>query len=193
MFRKKKIGKTAEKKTRMIRAKIDKIAFLYVIVLGIALSGCQVQQGEEENTISTIYQEEAANIAIRHAGLDINQVENEKIKLVNENDIVTYEISFSSEGNEYWYKLSTTTGEIISYSHGEGIYTLIPEEGHRFYGQNNATQRALELENKTEDEVEFLLTQLIINGDSAEYKIEYYFEGQKYTVLLDGYTGERKN
>lgn len=58
--------------------------------------------------------QEARNIALSHANLDINSVVLKKCSSEIENNKLVYEIEFSYNNYEYDYKIDANTGEIIN-------------------------------------------------------------------------------
>ena len=59
--------------------------------------------------------QEARNIALTHANLDISVVSMVKCESEYDNGVLVYEIDFTYNNYEYDYKVDANTGEIISY------------------------------------------------------------------------------
>ena len=59
--------------------------------------------------------QEARNIALTHANLDISVVNMVKCESEYDNGVLVYEIDFTYNNYEYDYKVDANTGEIISY------------------------------------------------------------------------------
>lgn len=59
--------------------------------------------------------QEARNIALTHANLDISAVNMVKCESEYDNGVLVYEIDFTYNNYEYDYKVDANTGEIISY------------------------------------------------------------------------------
>ena len=59
--------------------------------------------------------QEARNIALTHANLDISVVNMVKCESEYDNGVLVYEVDFTYNNYEYDYKVDANTGEIISY------------------------------------------------------------------------------
>ena len=65
--------------------------------------------------------DEAKNIAVTNAGLDINNVQFTREELEHDNHTLVYELEFFSNNIEYDYEINATTGDIISFDR-DSIY-----------------------------------------------------------------------
>ena len=59
--------------------------------------------------------DEAKNIAVTNAGVDINNVKFTREELDHDNHTLVYELEFFYNNIEYDYEINATTGDIISY------------------------------------------------------------------------------
>ncbi len=64
---------------------------------------------------ASISLDEAKNIALTNAGLDINSVRFTREELDHDNHTLVYELEFFYNNIEYDYEINATTGDIISY------------------------------------------------------------------------------
>ena len=72
-------------------------------------------QNSLNNVTASISLDEAKNIAVTNAGVDINSVEFTREELDHDNHTLVYELEFFYNNIEYNYEINATTGDIISY------------------------------------------------------------------------------
>lgn len=72
-------------------------------------------QNSLNGVTASITLEEAKNIALTNAGLDINSVRFTREELDHDNHTLVYELEFYYNNIEYDYEINATTGDIISY------------------------------------------------------------------------------
>ena len=68
-----------------------------------------------ENVVGGISQDEALAVALKHAGIEKDQLEFVKNKLDFEHGRRIYEIEFYFNGFEYEYDIDAVTGKILKY------------------------------------------------------------------------------
>lgn len=75
-----------------------------------------VDDAEEKamNLMAGITANDAKKAALKHAGLDENQVTDVDIDLDRDNGKLIYEVDFNSGNTEYDYDIDAETGEVIS-------------------------------------------------------------------------------
>ena len=78
-------------------------------------------QNSLNGVTASITLDEAKNIAITNAGLDINNVQFTREELEHDNHTLVYELEFFSNNIEYDYEINATTGDIISFDR-DSIY-----------------------------------------------------------------------
>ncbi len=66
------------------------------------------------NLMAGITAKEAKESALKHAGLDENQVSDVDVDLDRDNGKLIYEVDFNSGNTEYDYDINAETGEVIS-------------------------------------------------------------------------------
>ncbi len=71
--------------------------------------------GNIDSNNAKISSQEARNIALDHAKLDISVVKMVKCESEYDNGILVYEVDFTYDNYEYDYKVNANTGEIISF------------------------------------------------------------------------------
>ena len=72
--------------------------------------------GESQNATQNnakITEEEALNIALKHAGVTKNDIQNLENRLETENGKLVYDIEFDSGNTEYSYDINAETGDIV--------------------------------------------------------------------------------
>ena len=72
-------------------------------------------QNSLNGVTASISLDEAKNIALTDAGLDINSVQFTREELEHDNHTLVYELEFFYNNIEYDYEINATTGDIISY------------------------------------------------------------------------------
>ena len=72
-------------------------------------------QNSLNGVTANITLDEAKNIALTDAGLDINSVQFTREELEHDNHTLIYELEFYYNNIEYDYEINATTGDIISY------------------------------------------------------------------------------
>ncbi len=72
-------------------------------------------QNSLNGVTASITLDEAKNIALTAAGLDINSVQFTREELEHDNHTLVYELEFFYNNIEYDYEINATTGDIISY------------------------------------------------------------------------------
>ena len=72
-------------------------------------------QNSLNNVTASISLDEAKNIAVTNAGVDINSVKFTREELDHDNHTLVYELEFFYNNIEYDYEINATTGDIISY------------------------------------------------------------------------------
>ena len=78
-------------------------------------NGTTNNQNSLNGVNASISLDEAKNIALTNAGLDINNVKFTREELDHDNHTLVYELEFFSNDIEYDYEINATTGDIISY------------------------------------------------------------------------------
>ncbi len=78
-------------------------------------------QNNLNGVTASITLDEAKNIAITDAGLDINNVQFRREELEHDNHTLVYELEFFYNNIEYDYEINATTGDIISFDR-DSIY-----------------------------------------------------------------------
>lgn len=75
------------------------------------------QPAAAENTVpsTALTKEEAAEIALKHAGLTTDQVTNLRTEYEIDDGVPQYEVEFHQDIWEYDYEINAETGEILSY------------------------------------------------------------------------------
>ena len=72
-------------------------------------------QSNTPNNAVSISQEQAKEIALKHAGLASNQVALKRVELDFDNGIQKYEVEFYYNNREYSYEIDANSGNILSY------------------------------------------------------------------------------
>ena len=78
-------------------------------------SGSTNNQNNLSGVEPSITLDEAKNIAVTNAGVDINSVKFTREELDHDNHTLVYELEFFYNNIEYDYEINATTGDIISY------------------------------------------------------------------------------
>lgn len=168
------------------------------------------------NNLKNITIEQAKEIALKHAGLTMDQVS----FLENENDVDNglekYDIQFSHDGKEYDYEISLVDGSIIQYDNE--IETRNGENNNKANSVNNkqeadasvsstsATQNstqsntsnisvekakeiALSHAGLASNQVTFKKAQLDYDDGIQQYEIEFYYNHMEYSYEINASNG----
>lgn len=83
-------------------------------VVDDASSAMKDDEKKSMNLMAGITANDAKNAALRHAGLQEDQVSDVDIDLDRDNGKLIYEVDFNSGSTEYDYDIDAETGEVIS-------------------------------------------------------------------------------
>ena len=156
--------------------------------------------GEETSSIS---EEEAKEIALKHANLTNDQVTFIKSKLEIDDGIKKYDIEFYYENKEYDYEISAVDGSIIEYDFDIESYNISQEQGGSGNTNSNSSSNAstvaiseekakeiaLKHANLTSDQVTFGKIKLDFDDGVQEYDIEFYYNNKEYSYEIDANSG----
>ena len=90
------------------------LALLLVsLMLVVALSGCGLR--EDIPPKDAISAQEAQNIALHHAGLQLSEVRMDRADYDLDDGVPEYEIEFRKDKTEYDYTIHAVTGEVLAH------------------------------------------------------------------------------
>ena len=104
------------------------------LVLGALLAGCS----------SSISQEEAATIALEHAGVAKEDAVSLSVQQEYEDGQDIFEVKFSTQDTEYSYDVAQKDGEIINYNYGKTGAALSGDDGSSQTGDGQAVQEEID-------------------------------------------------
>lgn len=104
------------------------------LVLGALLAGCS----------SSISQEEAAAIALDHAGVSQEDTVSLSVQQEYEDGRDIFEVKFSTQDTEYSYDVAQKDGEIINYNYGKTGAALSGDDGSSQTGDGQAVQEEID-------------------------------------------------
>lgn len=104
------------------------------LVLGALLAGCS----------SSISQEEAAAIALEHAGVAKEDAVSLSVQQEYEDGRDIFEVKFSTQDTEYSYDVAQKDGEIINYNYGKTGAALSGDDGSSQTGDGQAVQEEID-------------------------------------------------
>ncbi len=166
-----------------------KILILMVSVLCIlVLSGCEKNYSKTEQYFLTIDAESIEKQALEYFGLKKNQADEIQSRLTEEHDRIIYDVNFKVGEKEYSIKADAGTGTILSGYDGEEEFRVLPSDGHKYFGQELSMKKALQSVGLNLKDVDAILNVLDVKNN--EYKVQYYYQGEKHTIVIHALTGE---
>ena len=149
-----------------------------------------VPTGTDTTTAATngITEDDAKDIAVKDAGVDMAAVMFTKIKTDYEDGIQIYEVDFYTADTEYDYEIAVADGAIVKKSH-ETMAGGTPNKGD-YIGSDRAEEIALADASLTAADVKFSKrTELDIDDGRAEYEVEFYAGSTEYEYKIDATSG----
>ena len=149
-----------------------------------------VPTGTDTTTAATngITEDDAKDIAVKDAGVDMAAVMFTKIKTDYEDGIQIYEVDFYTADTEYDYEIAVADGAIVKKSH-ETMAGGTPNKGD-YIGSDRAEEIALADASLTAADVKFSKrTELDIDDGRAEYEVEFYAGSTEYDYKIDAVSG----
>lgn len=157
-----------------------------------AQEGNELTQNDAVTT--NIDEQEAKEIALKHANLKESDATNFKIKLDTEDGITIYEVEFHVGTKEYDYDIHAVNGNIIRYdidndddnedknsSNGTVSTPVISEDEALKIALTHASVKETEINNFT--------IKLEKDDEILEYDIEFYSADKEYDYTIDANTG----
>ena len=149
-----------------------------------------VPTGTDTTTAATngITEDDAKDIAVKDAGVDMAAVMFTKIKTDYEDGIQIYEVDFYTADTEYDYEIAVADGAIVKKSH-ETMAGGTPNKGD-YIGSDRAEEIALADASLTAADVKFSKrTELDIDDGRAQYEVEFYAGNVEYDYKIDAVSG----
>ncbi len=149
-----------------------------------------VPTGTDTTTAATngITEDDAKDIAVKDAGVDMAAVMFTKVKTDYEDGIQIYEVDFYTADTEYDYEIAVADGAIVKKSH-ETMAGGTPNKGD-YIGSDRAEEIALADASLTAADVKFSKrTELDIDDGRAEYEVEFYAGSTEYDYKIDAVSG----
>ena len=167
---------------------MKKLAFLPVLILlFVALAGCQLPAQQPSATTEATTVKEALNIdlpltrdtavqvALHHVGVPNEQVKHLHVRRDRDGGVYHYDVDFRHGEYHYAYEISETTGEILKLE-TEHDRTELPQTQ---ITKEEAIRIALEHEEFTEADVSFLNAEF--DAEDHRYEIKFISAGVEYT------------
>ena len=145
-----------------------------------------IHETTRQNTVSVISEDEAKQIALRHAG--ITQAVFKKIKCDKDNDEVVYEIEFYAGNKEYEYEIDGFTGKILKYDIDSNDDEMNEGSNKNIISESEAKQ--IVLQHAGVSQVTFTEVKCEREDGTIVYEIEFYAGMNEYEYEIDGYTGK---
>ena len=145
-----------------------------------------IHETTTQNAVSVISEEEAKQIALRHAG--ITQAVFKKIKCDKDDDKVVYEIEFYAGNNEYEYEIDGFTGKILDYDIDSNDDKINDGSNKNIISESEAKQ--IVLQHAGVSQVTFTEVKCEREDGTIVYEIEFYTGMNEYEYEIDGYTGK---
>lgn len=175
---------------------------MLILIAAAALFYRNVHADIEDPDVSP---DQARQIALSDAGVDIGDVTFTKTKLDSEEGILIYEIDFYTNERDYEYEINARTGAVrdrevtvLKEVVVENTETTMPEEtaamkntgAEALIGVENAQKAALAEAGVPAGEVEFYNTSLETDDGKTLYEVKFIRENQEYEIEIDAYSGK---
>lgn len=190
--------------------------FCLLLTSVIMLSGCAAREKSElpdiapdsaqGSTVSDpqkIGLDDALNAALKHAGLDREQVVLDRSKLELDDGVWEYELEFTSNSREYEYTINAVSGEIIKFSpenapqqsggsdsgSGSGTNSSTPQGSERIT-ETQAREIALDHAGVSAGAAAFTKSKLELDDNIWEYEFEFTANSRKYEYKINAVSGK---
>lgn len=194
--------------------------FCLLLTSLIAFSGCAAREKSElpnaapgsaptASEPQKIGLDDALDAALKHAGLDRDQVVLDRSKLELDDGVWEYELEFTSNSHEYEYTINAVSGEIIKFSlenlpqqsggsgSGSGSGTGIGSSGGSSTPQNTeriteaqAKEIALDHAEVSASEAVFTKSKLELDDNIWVYEFEFYTNSCEYEYKINAVSGK---
>ncbi len=141
---------------------------------------------------SKITLEEAKNIALKHANLDISQVSFIKAKYDLDDGMEKYDIEFYYNNKEYDYEIDVKTGNIIGYDYDIENYSILQQVNSTNNSKitlEEAKNIALKHANLGASQVLFIKAELDLDDGIEKYDIEFYHNNKEFNYEINASNG----
>ena len=147
-----------------------------------------------------IGEEEAKKAALKHAGLDGEEVSFYQCRLDCEDGVMVYEIEFYADGYEYEYDVEALTGTVRKAEREDEEERQLPngnangvvsgQSASLYIGKTAARKAALEHAGLKVSDVEFTKCELEEDDGTFRYEIEFYTDRYEYEYEINAKTGK---
>ncbi|MDE7230160.1 MAG: PepSY domain-containing protein [Oscillospiraceae bacterium] len=195
--------------------------YCFLLTSVIMLSGCAARSesdlpdaaldgtggsSAELNSTDTLSQQsigldDALNIALKHAGLDKDQIVLVRSKLELDGGIREYEIEFTADSHEYEYSVNAVSGEIIKFSmenislpsesgsNSESVSSSDSQQDPERITEAQAKDIALKHAGISASAVTFTKSKLELDNGIWEYEIEFIANSREYEYTINAVSG----
>lgn len=154
-------------------------------------SSTQTPTAQQGNSITT---EQAKEIAVQHAGLQMDAVTFHSVEMEWDDGQQIYDVEFYDGTTEYDYNIDATTGKVLSFDHDVENFS-IPQSGATTspagtISREQAQQAALERAGLSGETVRWDKVELDQDDGRSIYELEFAFSNSEYECEVDATTGE---
>ena len=146
------------------------------------------------NSAVNISEEQAKEIALKHAGVTSDQVSFIKVEMDLDNGIQKYDIEFYHGSKEYDYEINSANGEIIKYDYDIEYNNNVNNTNNINSAVNISEEQAKEIALKhagvTSNQVSFIKVEMDLDNGIKKYDIEFYYNNIEYSYEIDTNTGD---
>ena len=151
-------------------------------------------QNNNQNNVANISEEQAKEIALKHAGLTSDQVSFVQVTRDMDNGIEKYDVEFFSGNKEYDYEINSANGQIMQYD-----YDI--EYNNQINGQSNTPNNAVSISQEQAKEIalkhaglasnQVALKRVELDFDNGiqKYEVEFYYNNREYSYEIDANSG----
>lgn len=165
---------------------MKKIAFFAAFILSFGLFFAAY-----EYAMAQINAEQAKEIAVQHAGIQLNQANFIKVEHDVDNGIPEYEIEFLCDNKKFDYTINADNGKIIGHKH-----KMMHHNGtnHHHSAMAMDTQKAADIAlhhaNLTHDQVHRLNCYQEMEDGRNIFSVKFWKDHTEYEYEIDAETGE---
>ena len=131
----------------------------------------------------------AKEAAVKHAGLEPQQVENARVELDFDDGTMVYEVEFCADGWEYDYEINAEDGSVLSCDKeftGQEQLPIQPPDGD--IGEEKAVELALQHAGLPMEQVNWLDCQREEEDGKAYYEVQFRAGGWEYEYEISAYS-----
>ena len=140
----------------------------------------------------SISEQQAKDIALKHAGLAESAVTFVKLGQEQDDGILKWDVEFVANGTEYDYDIDANTGDIVSFDNeiADSAATAQNVDTSNYIGEDAAKTAALARAGLAETDVTMTKCKLDLDDMQPHYEVGFVANGVEYDCDIDAVTGD---